>query len=214
MKHRKHWYINYYAQDIVMMLSTTSEVLDKIKTREGREQKMLFYISSNTAVGCYTGKGNKRMILVLIKKKPHQKTTPKSTNPQNSASQRHKDCNQIVFTAFCQEYCQYCLWIISWSCGKMDAVQLQHSFNEKWHHKSRVYSCSQAAYESWDLGYSKSYWLWHLPGNEISIVGFKLRYLRMLLYLKQMKANFYILLQTENDWIVQKYLLLLLLFWR
>lgn len=78
-----------------------------------------------------------------------------------------------LILAWVKPHQNYCLWISLWSCAKMDALQLHCFFNEKWHHKSRVCSCSQAAHESWDLGYGKSHWLWHLLGNEISIVGFK-----------------------------------------
>lgn len=41
-----------------MMLSTTSEVLDKIKKKEGREH-MLFFISRDSSVRRYSGKSKK-----------------------------------------------------------------------------------------------------------------------------------------------------------
>lgn len=131
----------------------------------------------------------------------------KKNKTKHTASQSKELKLHSLILAWVKSHQNCCLWIALWSFAKMDAVQLQHSFNEKWHRKSRVCSCSRAAHESWDLGYGKSYWLWHLLGNEISIAGFKLRYLRMLLYLKQVKGNFDFLLQTENDWIIHKYIL-------
>lgn len=58
-----------------MMLSTTSEVLDKIKKKEGREHIMLFFISRDASVRRYKGRLNEnRLSLDLRKKKQHHRT--------------------------------------------------------------------------------------------------------------------------------------------
>lgn len=120
-----NYYCSWYCSIInhFFLSSTTSE------DGEQRIQNAVFH-QEILQPGFMKGAKKFRTASVQILKKPYRIT--------------EKRLNWNYIHCFCIKSKQiYRPWIPLWSCAIVDAVQLQHSSNKKWHCKSRAYSCSR-----------------------------------------------------------------------